>query len=61
MNDWVQFALGAAAILLGIAALTWVIRSTALEYTTAVHQRRGWQREAREREAREKEARRSPR
>jgi hypothetical protein len=58
MNDWLQFALGAGTILLAIAALTWVIRSTALGYVTAVHQRRGWEREERERKAREKEARR---
>ena len=35
MNDWLQFALGAGAIMLGIAALTWAIRSTALISWTA--------------------------
>jgi hypothetical protein len=40
MNDWMQFALGAGAITLGIAALTWAIRSTALTWWTAQEARR---------------------
>ena len=52
MNDWLQFALGAGAIILGIAALTWAIRSTALTWGTAQEtKRRAWEAERSAREA----------